>query len=303
MAFTMVFAKTSRACMLLDARYSRIPLSLSLLLGAVACAGVQYGSDAGNDQTFSAALSYAEVSETGHVQRRARLRALSTQSLRGTPTFYEYIVSKKDVPNLASDTGVLRIAFDERVFFDTDIWELRSDAQPILDVVSNALRQESREIAVYVAGHTDSRGSKEYNFNLSEKRAESVVQGLMNRGAGKAKLWGIGFGKEIPLKPNDSPGNMAINRRVEFILGQEEAVVFFLQNPGKFLCDQPGALKPEFCVRPPTEPQKVTAKSPMPIPKELPGSPTTTQSVGTQQVQRKVLIIAPPTKEVGAPLR
>jgi outer membrane protein OmpA-like peptidoglycan-associated protein len=69
---------------------------------------------------------------------------------------------------------------------------------------------------VQISGHTDDIGDKTYNQKLSEQRAASVVQYLIDEGIPKEQLDTKGFGEAKPQVPNSSPENKAKNRRIEF---------------------------------------------------------------------------------------
>lgn len=136
------------------------------------------------------------------------------------------------------DLPVLRIVFPQRVFFDTDKAELRPDAMPVIDLVAEDLRRDVPDVALFIAGHTDSRGSDTYNYTLSVARADAVARALYARGVGSARLWRVGFGKAVPVKPNTSARNMAENRRVEFLFAaRPEAVAVWLSKQGDVVCD------------------------------------------------------------------
>ena len=126
------------------------------------------------------------------------------------------VVSKEDLGSLPVDVPLLRVVFPERVFFDTAQWNLRPDAISVIDVVAESLRREPPDVAVFVAGHADSRGSRAYNFDLSLKRANAVSEALVRRGVGQAAIWRIGFGEAVPLRSNATTAGMALKpaRRV-----------------------------------------------------------------------------------------
>ena len=105
----------------------------------------------------------------------------------------------------------------EGVNFDTNSAKLRPESGPILDGAVKALT-ENPTVHVRVEGHTDSRGSAEYNKNLSEKRANSVVDYLVSKGIAGDRLSAIGYGEAAPVAPNDTPENMFKNRRVALVV-------------------------------------------------------------------------------------
>lgn len=141
--------------------------------------------------------------------------------------FFKYIVDKKALDGFRDDTPVLRIVFPEKVFFDTDKAELRDETTPVIESVVKTIRERGSEgsICLFVAGHTDARGSDEHNLSLSFRRADSVARAVVARGPGAAAIWRVGFGKSLPLHPNDGPKNWAYNRRVEFLLASQQSVI------------------------------------------------------------------------------
>jgi outer membrane protein OmpA-like peptidoglycan-associated protein len=189
----------------------------------------------------------APLAELSLEDRKDRFQKLAMQSIRGNLKFYEYLVKKTELAGLPADIPILRVVFEERVFFDTAVWVLRSDALSVLDVVSNALKQDSKGVVLFVAGHTDSRGSDAYNMELSTKRAASVAEAIKQR-TDNVNIWRIGFGKAIPLRANTTPENMSVNRRVEFILASRlDAVAYWIRDQWKYLCVGEPSSQPEFC--------------------------------------------------------
>jgi outer membrane protein OmpA-like peptidoglycan-associated protein len=67
-----------------------------------------------------------------------------------------------------------------------------------------------------VQGHTDSKGSDEYNKGLSNRRAASVVNWLLKKGIDRKRLKSVGYGESQPLFDNETEEGRANNRRVEF---------------------------------------------------------------------------------------
>ncbi|MEX1666828.1 OmpA family protein [Zhongshania arctica] len=78
--------------------------------------------------------------------------------------------------------------------------------------------KNQNNINVEIAGHTDSAGSDAYNLNLSQQRAASVKQFLVNNGVLSSRLLARGYGESSPIASNDTPTGRASNRRVEFRL-------------------------------------------------------------------------------------
>jgi len=74
----------------------------------------------------------------------------------------------------------------------------------------------SREVSI--AGHTDSIGSDAYNLDLSQRRAESVRNFLIDNGIPATQIAARGFGKGLPIASNDTEAGRQQNRRVEVII-------------------------------------------------------------------------------------
>ncbi len=72
--------------------------------------------------------------------------------------------------------------------------------------------------AIEVGGHTDNEGEPERNLRLSERRAKSVLEYLQKIGVPSGTLTSVGYGETKPKVANDNPANMAVNRRIEFIV-------------------------------------------------------------------------------------
>jgi outer membrane protein OmpA-like peptidoglycan-associated protein len=254
------------------------------------------------DQTAKSEPPPAQPVPDG-LSRKERLAKLSGKSLRTLPAFYEYLVEKKDLPGLNSEEPVLRVVFEERVFFDTGLATVRRDAEQVLDVIADALRKEPAEAALFVVGHTDSRGDEAYNLDLSVRRAESVAQALAKRKTGNAKVWKVGFGKAVPLRPNDTPSNMAVNRRVEFILSSKvEAVAAWLSKQPEFLCTGENAKVLEVCKTDTVVASSFTASSVTEIPMTSGGREAITQiEIALKPLQVEIQIAPPPVIEMKRP--
>ena len=95
----------------------------------------------------------------------------------------------------------------------------------MLDVIGQTL-SGLPEVRIEVGGHSDERGSDEFNVRLSEARARSVADYLL-RGFPELKPANLtvkGYGKSRPLVSGTSPEDLAKNRRVEFVVLNPEAL-------------------------------------------------------------------------------
>jgi peptidoglycan-associated lipoprotein len=86
----------------------------------------------------------------------------------------------------------------ENIYYDFDKWDIREDARPTLDSLARIL-QQNPTISIELASHTDCRGNDEYNMTLSQRRAESAVQYLINKGISTTRMLAKGYGESIPV--------------------------------------------------------------------------------------------------------
>lgn len=107
------------------------------------------------------------------------------------------------------------------VYFSFNKSNIRQGASDTLDMVLATLN-ENPEMVVEVRGHTDAKGSDQYNMNLSNKRSEAAIDYLTKKGVEKSRLQPKAFGEAEPAAENektdgsDNPEGRALNRRVEF---------------------------------------------------------------------------------------
>lgn len=113
---------------------------------------------------------------------------------------------------------IVRVVFDERVFFDSGSDVPRPEALPVMDVIAETMRGDAPNAQVTVLGHTDAVGGDAYNVVLSQRRALAVLRGLVDRGVDPGHLSTVAIGKRQPVAPNDTPEGRARNRRVEFLI-------------------------------------------------------------------------------------
>lgn len=110
-----------------------------------------------------------------------------------------------------------KIAITEKVHFDFDSAKIKERSYGILDSVASVI-QSNKFSSVTIEGHTDSSGSDSYNQSLSNRRANSVRQYLINKGISPSLLTAIGVGESRPIADNSTEEGRAANRRTEFIV-------------------------------------------------------------------------------------
>jgi OOP family OmpA-OmpF porin len=109
------------------------------------------------------------------------------------------------------------MAIVTNINFDFDRTEVRGDVKHRLSRVIQLLR-EMPDIDVVVIGYTDDVGSKEYNLELSLRRAESVRDYMVTQGIERQRLSVSGRGMADPFVSNSTPEGRAVNRRGEFVV-------------------------------------------------------------------------------------
>lgn len=94
---------------------------------------------------------------------------------------------------------------------------LTAESAPVLEDAAYIIGK-CPDMVVQVAGHTDSRGGRDYNQNLSQDRARSVVDYLVQQGVAIERLTSVGFGETQPIATNRSVVGRQKNRRIEFTI-------------------------------------------------------------------------------------
>jgi outer membrane protein OmpA-like peptidoglycan-associated protein len=102
--------------------------------------------------------------------------------------------------------------------FDFDSAQINPESYPLLDEFGKAVKFGLADGVFVVAGHTDSKGSLNYNQGLSERRAHAVANYLIaHHGISPSRLIMKGYGENRSIASNDDEKGRALNRRVEFV--------------------------------------------------------------------------------------
>lgn len=111
-----------------------------------------------------------------------------------------------------------RIRIKGNITFETGSARIQPQSFPLLDEVYRVLNQNPTLGPVLIEGHTDNRGGRALNLDLSNRRARSVVEYLVKKGIAQQRLQSRGFGFDRPVASNATALGRAKNRRVEFRL-------------------------------------------------------------------------------------
>lgn len=139
---------------------------------------------------------------------------INTDTLTHSDTF-NYVLHLQPMPK---DTPIVI----KNIFFRFNEDELTADSKKVLDTTLLKYMQKNPDVRIMILSHTDSIGTAEYNLELSQKRAESIVRYLVNKGISPQRLEAKGYGSKYPIAPNhnkdgtDNPEGRAENRRTEF---------------------------------------------------------------------------------------
>lgn len=154
---------------------------------------------------------------------------LEFQSNKIPPTTLEFTtkgITKSDTL-VIHDVGIEYLSNKEpfiikNIYYDFDKYKLRPESQKIIDSTLLVILREAPDIIIELSSHTDSKGDDAYNIELSQKRAESVINYLIKKGIDKNRLVAKGYGETRPIAPNenpdgsDNPEGRQKNRRTEF---------------------------------------------------------------------------------------
>jgi outer membrane protein OmpA-like peptidoglycan-associated protein len=108
----------------------------------------------------------------------------------------------------------IMITFDSGILFDFDKSSLKAEARTNLDKLAVILNKYA-DTDLLVDGHTDSKGSDNYNLTLSQERAQAVANYLANLQVASTRMTLHGYGESRPIATNDTEEGRALNRRVE----------------------------------------------------------------------------------------
>jgi peptidoglycan-associated lipoprotein len=117
--------------------------------------------------------------------------------------------------NATGNTAALRTALTAAVHFEYDQADLRGEDRAILDAKVPIL-QANPGVMIRIGGHTDERGSDEYNLALGQRRAAAAKRYLVEHGIADSRIETISYGEERPVAQGSDDAAFAQNRRAEF---------------------------------------------------------------------------------------
>jgi len=149
---------------------------------------------------------------------QAELAALRGERERVVHERDAALAQVKEFAKIQEEKRGLVITMPAEVLFRVDEATLLPPARAKLEEVAAALQKLGPGQTFMIEGHTDSRGTAEYNVRLSKARANAVREFLISRGVEPGKIIASGRGEAEPVAENTNPEGRANNRRVEIIV-------------------------------------------------------------------------------------
>ncbi|GKT12116.1 MAG: peptidoglycan-associated lipoprotein [Thiomicrorhabdus sp.] len=119
--------------------------------------------------------------------------------------------------NMVGDQPDVVVSFEPVVYFALDQYELDDEDLETVKYFSHRML-ESYQLQVKIKGHTDERGTPEYNLALGEKRAKSVAEAMMLFGVSESRIEVISYGEEQPVDAGNNEAAWQKNRRVNLLI-------------------------------------------------------------------------------------
>jgi len=182
--------------------------------GAAAQAQLARAQDERNRILLAQRSAEAQRSRAQAEERTAEAQQSRAQAESAQSQLAQAQQELQDLKAKQTDRGTVVTLGD--VLFDTAGATLKPGADLSLDRLAGYLRAHP-DTRLRIEGHTDSRGSDEYNDALSQRRADAVARALERRGVPADSLEALGRGKSYPVATNDTPAGRQQNRRVEIV--------------------------------------------------------------------------------------
>jgi outer membrane protein OmpA-like peptidoglycan-associated protein len=141
-----------------------------------------------------------QISNLSRETQEAMQRAQSAEKLAQGKLLYEVTLTDEDV----------RFGFNRA--------EVTEKGREVLDNLLNQLKSENKNVYIEVQGHTDNKGSDDYNMKLGEQRADSVRRYMSENGIPLHRISTISYGESRPIASNKTKDGRSQNRRVVIVV-------------------------------------------------------------------------------------
>ena len=176
---------------------------------AGAVAGAVIGNQSGNNRTGAVVGAAAGAAIGGAIGHRMDKQEQELRQIQG-------------VEVTRPSEGQIDVRLTSDILFDVDSATLRPESRSTLRELATNIQRYPDEV-IDVEGHTDSTGTTEHNQALSERRASSVRQYLVDNGVPAGSITAVGYGETRPKSSNSTPEGRQLNRRVEIHIRATQA--------------------------------------------------------------------------------
>lgn len=161
---------------------------------------------------------------TGDMEMVSQLTRMLSESLGSGANFDLDVTYDESLDPIASqptpqqcEARIQEIQDETKITFDPGSTDINFAAGEVLDAIADVL-PDCLHVPMEIGGHTDAQGSEGMNLNLSQTRADAVLNGLLARGVLISNLTALGYGESQPIETNDTDEGRELNRRIEFRL-------------------------------------------------------------------------------------
>lgn len=205
--------------------HKRIPLLATLVVAAIVTAACQRQPETtpvptvNQDSIDAANRARAEAEAAERARREAEARAAAEREAAERARREAEERARREA---AAALEAARAAFATAIYFDYDKSDLKPEARATLDAKLPLLRANAA-VRIRIAGHTDERGSDEYNIALGQRRAAAAKNYLVANGIAADRIDVVSFGEDRPKAMGSDESAWSQNRRDEFeiIVGGE----------------------------------------------------------------------------------
>ena len=176
----------------------------------VSCSSVNL--EESEDDLFSAPINKS--------QNRQKANGVGSDRIKNSAEILSQDLSPKAVSEISLGEYD---GFEPSVYFDYDRFDVKPLYVEVIKKIAQIMR-ENRTSKILLEGHSDERGTREYNVALGHKRAESVAKALEAEGINRQRMETVSFGEEDPADNSPNEKGWAKNRRCDLILKKGEYV-------------------------------------------------------------------------------
>jgi peptidoglycan-associated lipoprotein len=165
-----------------------------------------------DEQSVDENIGVAPIEDVKKANTSGKKSSIKSQIIETPISPIEY-EKKKQI----DEKMLLYKSYEPSIYFDYDDFTIKSEYQELIKVTYE-LMQLNDQYRLFVEGHSDERGTTEYNLALGQKRAEAVVRAIEQLGISRDRIDAISFGEEKPIVVGSSSKAWEKNRRADLTL-------------------------------------------------------------------------------------